>query len=336
MVVVRWGSSCLAATVVLLCASAPGGASPRSEARAHLAKANREFVRKHYRAALEEYEKSYDLQKLADVELAIGKCHLALKEWNEASDAFTEYLKSAPRSPKRAAVKKLIATSQKAAAREARAQALEEQKEAKARQAKEAKEAKEAKAANDAKVADDHPDTAATVTTGTDSPPEGEVAATKTGGDAPGGETAVTAALPTEEGGIEIAPIAGFFEDFQSAGPNRFYSYGGMVVEIPKGKLTLLPELLVEWSPNGNRWGAVVGTTFDYGLTKRFGADAIVEVGNDLAGAGFGSAYYFAGAGLGASVYVGRWTFTPFSILYRGLNYSGWDVATGLNVSCVL
>ncbi|MEO8699700.1 MAG: hypothetical protein ABI867_06635 [Kofleriaceae bacterium] len=149
--------------------------------------------------------------------------------------------------------------------------------------------------------------------------------------------TSIAATNPPSESGLVFAVAFGFLEDFVLSGPGHtFYSYAGMTVASTHGKLTIVPELLIEYAPGAERWGTIVGATLDLNLTSRFGVDAIVEVGNDLSGANFGDAFYFVGFGLGATIYQGHWTVTPFAVLYKGLNYAGWDIAPGVNIAYAL
>jgi len=39
---------------------------------------------------------------------------------------------------------------------------------------------------------------------------------------------------------------------------------------------------------------------------------------------------------VGVAIFAGRWTFTPFTGLQRGINYDGWDATLGFGVACGL
>lgn len=112
-----------------------------------------------------------------------------------------------------------------------------------------------------------------------------------------------------------------------------FYGYLGVSTSAKVGPLLLIPELLVEWAPEGNHWGAVAVLTTDYPLNDCFGADLIVAVAHDQPGPSWHAAAFGAGPGIGLSAVVEAWTFSPFAIVYKNLGAPGWTWTPGLNVA---
>lgn len=111
------------------------------------------------------------------------------------------------------------------------------------------------------------------------------------------------------------------------------YPYAGASLVIPGKDVTLIPGLSIEWSPDESRWGFVATGTADIALTPRLGFDINVSLIHDQAGTSFGDALFFLGAGPGVSIFVGRYTFSPYISLFKGLNVSGWALVPGCNAA---
>ncbi len=114
------------------------------------------------------------------------------------------------------------------------------------------------------------------------------------------------------------------------------YPYVGASLVIPGEDVTLIPALSIEWSPDQARWGFVASGTADLALTPRLGFDINVSLIHDQAGAGFGDAIYLVGAGPGVSIFAGRYTFSPYVSVFKGLNVSGWSLVPGFNAAISL
>jgi len=314
----RTAASCIVVAMLLaLAGPRSAGADTRyREARRHVARANRDYDRGDYRDALARYQRAYKLVSNPDIVVAIGKCHAALHEWDRAVESFSEYLQRVERSSDRGGVQKLLAHAKTEAARARRPERRDEDED-------------EDEGEDEVVIVEDKP----RVRTGI---------AVARAGDPPEGATP-SAALDVREGtapvvaeGIGITPAAGMFVNFALPGSNSLYTYGGATLDIPRGQLTWSPELLAQWSPDGKVWGLVTGLTADISLSERFGIDLTFEIGEEQAGVDLGNAQYFTGAGVGVAIFAGRWTFTPFTGLQRGINYDGWDATLGFGVACGL
>ena len=115
-----------------------------------------------------------------------------------------------------------------------------------------------------------------------------------------------------------------------------FYPYIGVSMIVPGPRITFIPALSVEWSPDAGRWGFVAAGTGDLALSPRLGFDINVSLIHDQAGAGFGDAIFLIGGGPGVSIFLGRYTLSPYVSVFKGLNVSGWSVVPGLNAAMSL
>lgn len=114
------------------------------------------------------------------------------------------------------------------------------------------------------------------------------------------------------------------------------YPYVGVSYVIPGEDITLIPALAIEWSPDESRWGFVLTGTGDIALTPRLGFDINVSVIHDQSGTDFGDAIYLVGAGPGISIFAGRYTFSSYVSVFKGINVSGWSLVPGFNAAITL
>jgi hypothetical protein len=143
----------------------------------------------------------------------------------------------------------------------------------------------------------------------------------------------VTAHAPAEDDETAIGVAAGTLYNFAVGGGRTFYGYAGVTLEIPRGRYTWSPELLIEASPDAGVWGLVTGLTLDIAINDWLGVDVTVEVGHDQEGADFENAVFFVGVAAGPAFFFDRWTLTPFVGVLRGINYDGYDVPVGINLT---
>jgi hypothetical protein len=113
-----------------------------------------------------------------------------------------------------------------------------------------------------------------------------------------------------------------------------FYPYLGVSLAFALPKVTLIPELTVEASPDAARWGFVLTLVADFAVHKRLGLDVDLTILHDQPGADAGAAELFLGVGGGFSVFVGRWTISPYVNVFRDLSVGGWALVPGLNLAC--
>ncbi len=112
------------------------------------------------------------------------------------------------------------------------------------------------------------------------------------------------------------------------------YPYLGASYVIPAGDdVALIPGLSIEWSPDQSRWGFVATGTADLALSPRFGIDLNVGLIHDQSGTAFGDADFFLGIGPGMSIFLGRYTVSPYVSVFKGLNVSGWSLVPGVNAA---
>jgi hypothetical protein len=290
-------------------ASEAGGR--RSEARIHLTAAQRAFARAHYRSALREYEKAYDIVAIPDIAFAMGRCHYALRDWEKAADLFEEFTRTSRNRRKLKLARNLIASARAKLARTGRAP--------------------DVVAITDEDAPETDPTPASTP----------EVVAVAQPDAARGAETLDVHASSAETLDVQelervsLTPLVGAFVDLGLPDGHGVYTYAGLVVEVPFGRATLMPGLLAEVAPDG-RWGGIAGLTLDIAVSEHFGVDFYLEAGTDQAGGDFNNVYMFAAAGIGAGARWGRWSATPFLFLYRGLNYTGYDLGPGIDIGCAL
>jgi|KBSMisStaDraftv2_1062788.scaffolds.fasta_scaffold1192939_1 hypothetical protein len=112
-----------------------------------------------------------------------------------------------------------------------------------------------------------------------------------------------------------------------------FYPYLGVSLAFPLPKLTLIPELTVEASPDARRWGFVATLVADFAVHRCIGLDVDVTLLHDQPGGDFGAAEFLVGVGGGFSIFVGTWTLSPFVNVFRDLSVPGWAVVPGLNLA---
>ena len=112
-----------------------------------------------------------------------------------------------------------------------------------------------------------------------------------------------------------------------------FYPYLGLSLAFPLPKVTLIPELAVEASPDAARWGFVLTLVADFAVHRRLGLDVDVTILHDQAGADFGAAEFLLGAGVGFSVFVGTWTLSPYVNVFRDVSVAGWALVPGFNLA---
>jgi len=140
---------------------------------------------------------------------------------------------------------------------------------------------------------------------------------------------AVAGSLAVNVGAIEVVGVP----DGTHLG---VYPSVGASLVLPGDDVTLIPGLSIEWSPDQARWGFVASGTADIALTPRLGFDINVSLIHDQAGSGFGDSIFLVGAGPGVSIFAGRYTFSPYVSLFKGLNVSGWSLVPGFNAAITL
>ena len=114
------------------------------------------------------------------------------------------------------------------------------------------------------------------------------------------------------------------------------YPYVGASYVIPGKDVTLIPGLSIEWSPDQARWGFVASGTGDIALSSRLGFDINVSLIHDQSGAELGDAIFLLGGGPGLSIFVGRYTVSPYVSVFKGINVSGWAIVPGVNAAIAL
>ncbi len=115
-----------------------------------------------------------------------------------------------------------------------------------------------------------------------------------------------------------------------------FYPYLGLSLAFALPKLTLIPELTVEASPDSARWGFVATLVADFAVARRLGIDVDVTLLHDQSGADFGAAELLLGAGAGFSLFVGSWAISPYVNVFRDLSVAGWALVPGLNFAATV
>jgi hypothetical protein len=151
--------------------------------------------------------------------------------------------------------------------------------------------------------------------------------------------TAVALALLAASNPARAADFAvdtGFVEVVTLPDRNHagLYPYLGVSVVFPFPKLALIPGLSVEAAPETGRWGFVASLVADFPVHARLGLDVDVTLLHDQPGADWRRAEFFLGAGVGFSVFLGRWTISPYVNVFRDLSVEGWALVPGLNLAC--
>jgi hypothetical protein len=111
------------------------------------------------------------------------------------------------------------------------------------------------------------------------------------------------------------------------------YPYVAVSVMIPTQRVTLVPTVGVEWSPELGAWGFSGCVVVDVPVAKRIGLDLIGSLIHDQSGTAFGDAAFYAGLGGGVSVFHETWTISPSVSVLRGLNVGGWTLAPAVNLA---
>lgn len=113
-----------------------------------------------------------------------------------------------------------------------------------------------------------------------------------------------------------------------------FYPYvGGAVGVSLVQNLAFIASLSIEYSFDQGRGGFVAVTTLDYALGTRVGLDLNVALIHDQPGLQFSQAQFFLGAGPGVSIYLGKFTLSPFLNFFAGLTTPGASIVPGINLS---
>jgi hypothetical protein len=111
------------------------------------------------------------------------------------------------------------------------------------------------------------------------------------------------------------------------------YPYVAGSLAFPFKRVTLIPGLGIEASPDAGRWGLVGSLVADFPIRGRVGLDLLVVAIHDQSGLSWADALFFFGGGIGASVTVERWILSPSVCVFYGLSAPGWSVVPGLNLS---
>ena len=114
------------------------------------------------------------------------------------------------------------------------------------------------------------------------------------------------------------------------------YPAVGVSLVQPLEHVTLIPGLAVEYAPETGAWGFILSLVADFALNDRLGLDLDVTLLHDQPGAHFEEAALLLGGGVGCSVFLGKWTVSPFVNVFHGLNVPGWSLVPGVNVAFTL
>lgn len=114
------------------------------------------------------------------------------------------------------------------------------------------------------------------------------------------------------------------------------YPYVGPSLAIPTEHVVLIPGVAVEYSPEFDRWGLVGTLVADFSIHDRVGIDLTAAIVHDQSGAVFDEAVFFGGGGGGVSVFLGKWTISPYALVLRGVNVPGTSITPGINVGYAL
>jgi hypothetical protein len=129
-----------------------------------------------------------------------------------------------------------------------------------------------------------------------------------------------------DAGAVEVITLP----ERQHAG---FYPSLGVSLVFPFSKLALIPGLSVEGAPDIGHWGFVWSLVADFPVQARLGLDADVTLIHDQAGSDYRHAALFLGAGVGFSIFLGRWTISPYCNIFRDLTADGWAIVPGFNLA---
>lgn len=111
------------------------------------------------------------------------------------------------------------------------------------------------------------------------------------------------------------------------------YPYLGVSLVFPFRRLALVPGLSVEAAPESGRWGFVGSLVADFPVHPRLGLDVDLTVIHDQSGSDFAHADVLLGGGAGFSVFLGRWTVSPYVNVFGDLAGAGWALVPGLNLA---
>ena len=113
-----------------------------------------------------------------------------------------------------------------------------------------------------------------------------------------------------------------------------FYVYAGGSVAVPfANQFAFIGSVSYEFSPDQLHSGFVVVATLDWAVTKRVGLDLNVAFIQDMPGVNFTKSELYLGAGPGVSIFIDKWTLSPFVNFFGGLITPGASIVPGLNVS---
>jgi hypothetical protein len=150
--------------------------------------------------------------------------------------------------------------------------------------------------------------------------------------------TLVLAAAAGPAHAWDFAVDTGFVEVM--AVPSRehvgLYPYLGVSFVVPLHRIALVPGLSVEAAPESGRWGLVASLVADLPVHQRLGLDVDVTLIHDQSGTDIAHADFLLGAGAGFSVFLGRWTLSPYVNIFRDLVVDGWAVVPGLNLAATV
>jgi hypothetical protein len=111
------------------------------------------------------------------------------------------------------------------------------------------------------------------------------------------------------------------------------YSCVAVSLVVPAARVTFVPTIGVEWSPELGAWGFSSGLVMDVPVAKWLGVDVIASLVHDQAGAAWSEATFYAGIGAGVSMFHGAWALSPSLSAFHGINVNSWTLAPGLSVS---
>ncbi len=112
-----------------------------------------------------------------------------------------------------------------------------------------------------------------------------------------------------------------------------FYPSLGVSVAFPLGPVTLIPSLALEWSFDQGRGGLVLGAVVDFPLSEHLGFDVNLSLTHDQPGLHFAESALFLGAGPGVSIFLGKWTISPYVGFFASLLSPGLSIGPGVNVA---
>lgn len=141
--------------------------------------------------------------------------------------------------------------------------------------------------------------------------------------------------VAAEARAYDFAVDAGAVEVIVLPGRSHYglYPYLGVSLAFPLPRVTLIPALSVEAAPESGRWGFVASLVADFAVHARLGLDVDVVVLHDQPRGDFAAAEFLVGAGGGLSIFLGRWTVSPYVNAFRDLSVAGWALVPGVNLA---